>query len=183
MLITGEVVILEVDGDDIRVQGYVVRIAPETSTRSLSGLSMIDAADPAVDSTEADHSSGNKGGGGTRMLSGLFRAIVRPARSAIADLRTWKPEHQRALILAMGLGALIGGLYGLHGIGDDPDRWEWYSFGCYDHWSRRGAVLGVYLSGSCLSLSSTYWFAVVGWSAFAATAAGALVYIRQLLRM
>jgi hypothetical protein len=185
MYITGEVVILEVEGDDIRVQSYIVRIAPEISTRSLSSLSVIDSAEPAVDSAEADHSTSNKGGSGTRMLPGLFRAITRPARSAIADLRAWKPEHRRALVLAMGLGALIGGLYGLHGIDERPSIWEWYSFGCdkllWRPWLQ-GAILGFYVSGTCLSVR-TYWVAVVGWSAFAAMAAGALVYIRQLLRM
>jgi hypothetical protein len=62
MYISGEVIVLEVDGREIRVQSYIVRIAPDISTRSLSSLSVIQGAESGVGSTEADHTSSEKKG-------------------------------------------------------------------------------------------------------------------------
>ena len=124
MLVTGEVVTLELEGRNIAVESFIMRIAPEISARSLGSLSVINEAERAVHSAQTDPSISKTKVGGKRHTFRLFRVVARPARSVLADVHTWKPEHRKALVLAIEFGAAVGFVLGLHEVGLHSYQWS-----------------------------------------------------------
>jgi hypothetical protein len=86
------------------------------------------------------------------------------------DPRTWKSEHFAALCIGVALGAAVGLWVGVSRV-DYYARTYYWKIGC-------GA--GYYQD--CTYLHVGYWLTILLWPLAGAVAAGALIYIRQLLR-
>jgi len=102
----------------------------------------------------------------------LMRSVS-AAHTVIAnELRTWKPEHRKALVLAMGLGAVLGVAFGLHEVSQTSANywWPYYPFGC-DFGSSRGTIinLGPILpyGHRCFTVHYGFWPTITLWPAFA----------------
>jgi ABC-type dipeptide/oligopeptide/nickel transport system permease component len=83
----------------------------------------------------------------------------------------WKREHQIALVIALFLGDVLGMLIATHFVDSFERVWDI----TYLVYLRKPAFFSaVYFH--------YYWMIIALWGLFGAAIAGALVYIRQLLR-
>jgi hypothetical protein len=81
---------------------------------------------------------------------------------------TWKREHQIALVIAAGLGAIAGCIFGAM---ETPSyvSFRWGQLWC-DYGSR------------CVYLLQGYWLLILFWTVLGGGVGGGIVYVRQLLR-
>jgi hypothetical protein len=85
----------------------------------------------------------------------------------------WKREHQVALLLAAGLGCVIGAWFGVYRINPQHPP-VWYP-------DYPGCVRG-YDYHECTPLYPMYWLLVILCTILGGALAGMLIYIHRLLR-
>jgi hypothetical protein len=80
----------------------------------------------------------------------------------------WKREHQIALVVAIGLGAVVGCIFGAM-VTPNYISFRWGAL-----WCERTYY--------CIYLLQGYWLLILFWTALGGSIGGGLVYVRQLLR-
>lgn len=175
MYITGEVVILEVDGHDIRVQSYVVRVAPDLMTSSLSSLSV---SDDVEGSAGADQSSSKKGSlirkwGNSPLtrVAKYFSHRGSPPQLSMVNPLTCKRENK----IALGLAIAVGFIFGCSLAAVSPLDFRGYHF-----WI--GWCYGWNEGPLCFLIVPDHLRYIAFFGVLGATACGLPVYIFQLFR-
>jgi hypothetical protein len=80
----------------------------------------------------------------------------------------WKREHQIALIIAIGLGAMVGCTFGAM-VTPSYVSFKWGQLWCdYGY--------------QCVYLLQGYWLLILFWTVLGGSMGGGNVYIRRLLR-
>jgi hypothetical protein len=90
-------------------------------------------------------------------------------RKAYMNPLLWKREHQRALLLASGIGALLGLI---HGVGSSSPIWGFHD--CR-------SLIGWLLHPVCSEFEHD-WFPLLGWPLLGGVVGTTIIYIWRLMQ-